>query len=174
MHASLPATDQLAKAGKGHKFCRQCQAVIGARKAICPHCQFVYPFKGRSRNKPHKNKPIELLINANYKHAVFSTDMKSNGEECDRDHSTFLKKTPNFIEIEPSQKQAITTEIVDGYIHESQSLLDCAFQQITEFGNVESAAKILNRTLTNLTYLATLCDSNDYHHQKCPDLSNFI
>eukprot|EP01083_Nonionella_stella_P230629 815068_1 len=169
------------KIGKGHKYCKNCKAVIGARCASCKQCKFVYPFKGKPRSKPDCPSKRLLMANAhqNYKHETFPANLSNNQEEDQnnpfkQDHSSFMKTKPYFVDIEPKQKQYIDTGTVDAYINESQLLLDSAFEQISKFGDLESAAKILNRSLVNLTFLATLCDSNEHHGDKCPDLNDFI
>eukprot|EP00483_Globobulimina_turgida_P006825 UN06837 len=162
------------KLGKGRKYCTQCKKIIGARCAICKYCKYVYPFKGKAKTK--RSLGLEHVYQ-NYKHANFSTNGNNEDDENNpykQHHSSFMKNKPNFVDIEPKQKQQMTTEVIDSYINESQLLLNSAFEQISKFGDLESAAKILNRSLINLTYLSTLCDSNDHHPDKCPDLNHFI
>jgi len=79
-------------------------------------------------------------------------------------HSSFMRNKPSYQGLKPQQKQAMSGELVDAYIGESQLLLDSAMEQITDFGDLESSAKILGRVLTDLTYLATLCDA---HQEFC-------
>mmetsp|Transcript_611 Transcript_611/g.894 ORF Transcript_611/g.894 Transcript_611/m.894 type:complete len:208 (-) Transcript_611:772-1395(-) len=182
---NAPASKEKVK--RGYKHCVSCNAIIGARRATCPECNHVYPFKGKRNAKTlQKKRMLQLLdnIESNYKHENFrlssnnvSSNSNQNSDQAEtfkQDHSSFMKQKPNFIEIEPQQKKPINSEVIDSYIHESQLLLDCATEQISDFADLDGAVKILNRALTNLTYLATLCDSTDYHHEKCPDLNNFI
>lgn len=78
-------------------------------------------------------------------------------------YSSFMTHKPNFVDIEPKEKPQLTSETIDSYINESQLLLNCAYEQVANLGDLESATKILNRAMTNLTYLATLCDASDHH-----------
>ena len=179
--AKMTETESPSKSGlgKGRKYCKSCNEIIGARTVTCPKCKYIYPFKGKPRAKGETTKTRVLIVNPdgnNYNHENFpNTDSNINDNNpLKPDHSIFMKKKPNFIDIEPQQKAQMTTELIDSYINESQLLLDCGFEQLSNFGNLNSATKILNRSLINLTYLATLCDSNDHHQNKCPDLNDFI
>ena len=169
------------KPGKGKKYCRACKQIIGARAATCPKCKYEYPFKGKPRSKKKSQRSRLLMItdaDLNYDHDDFPSDY--NQEETDKDspykadHSTFMKKKPHFVDIEPKQKKQMDKKVIDSYINESGLLLDCAFEQMSFYGDLDAASKILNRALINLTYLATLCDSNDHHQGTCPDLNDFI
>ena len=99
-------------------------------------------------------------------------EKSSDKVKIQANYTTFMTNKPNFVDIEPQIKPQLTSETIDSYINESQLLLNCAYEQVANLGDLESATKILNRALTNLTYLATLCDSSDHHPDnfKCPDL----
>lgn len=180
-NSSSQSPQKSPKVGKGWKYCKQCKAVIGARAATCPKCKYEYPFKGKTRMKKKGNSERMIIGNpsGNYNHetlntATIDTTQINENDPLKPDHSTFMKKKPTFVDIEPEQKQQLTSDKIDGYINESQLLLDYAFQQITKYGDLDAASKILNRSLTNLTFLATLCDSNDHHQDKCPNLDGYI
>ena len=155
-----------ASPGKGHKFCRQCKVVIAARHATCPQCKFEYPFKGKARATSAASTFVMapgVDVNAD-DFRLLNEDAEADTLGLTATHSSFMRNKPSYLNLKPQQKQAMSAKLVDSYIGESQLLLDSAMEQLTDFGDLESSAKILGRALTNLTYLATLCDA---HQEFC-------
>ena len=162
--------------GKGFKYCKKCNGKIGARSATCSLCGYVYPFKGKKHVKPTKPSPKTIMVSpkTQYKHDdVPETPQEEKSPDkptIQANYSSFMTHKPNFVDIEPKEKPQLTTESIDSYINESQLLLNCAYEQVANLGDLESATKILDRATTNLTYLATLCDASGDH----PDNIGFL